>query len=204
MSHNISIETTIERIGILADYIENVRKTKFNFGKWATADFKEDVDCGTCGCAIGHAYCMPYFRDLGLRLYNYLKQEVYPSVVTNSGKELKMESNGIGILTTIFGGNQTLMDELFIPCKGPHHLGVDCSPKKWAKQARAIIKRLREEHNIPEPKQQPQSSPQEQKSNQAGWRGLLETPRNLTSDRLGGCHAKYTPNGRSSCSEAQS
>lgn len=191
----MKIETTIQRIEILADYMETVPDEKFDFSHWGDENFKDGVTCGTTGCAIGHATTMPYFTKLGLHLTRHLGI-VLPCYVNKKGEE-ERDLKGI---QKVFGGSMALMRELFIPEVGPDSLTGRCTPQEWADQARKIVKRLREEHGIPEPTQQSQSSPQEQKSGQAGWRGLLETPRNLASDRLGGAPSKCTPTDQSACS----
>lgn len=52
-----------ERLITLADYLETVPSARFNMNTWGT-----DPECGTAGCAMGHACQIPEFSATGLRL----------------------------------------------------------------------------------------------------------------------------------------
>jgi hypothetical protein len=50
----------------LAKYLDSVPDDKFDYNKYATSvNLRE---CGSLGCALGHATSIPEFRDLGLHL----------------------------------------------------------------------------------------------------------------------------------------
>jgi hypothetical protein len=75
----------LDRLTILANHLDTVSKNRFYLGSWFCnriptdeelqaeydphdpSDFRTD-DCGTVGCAVGHACWMPEFNAAGLRV----------------------------------------------------------------------------------------------------------------------------------------
>lgn len=63
-----------ERFLLLIEHLENhVCDNDFNLSTWAGTDDrpwkgKQDLSCGTVGCAIGHGVSIPAFQKLGLSL----------------------------------------------------------------------------------------------------------------------------------------
>src|SRR5580765_4884862 len=127
----MNIETTIERIELLADHMDTVPEDEFNFGRWGCHDFEPGATCGTSGCAIGHATTMPYFRDLGLSLYyDESAGHVYPCLVKD-GKRLDLTLKES--VMQVFGCSEALFGRLFLP---NDFCLRDSSPKEWAAHAR--------------------------------------------------------------------
>ncbi len=58
-----------ERLLRLADFLDTLPPSKFNYGTWADTLTPEGT-CGTTACALGWAAQMPEFRELGLCLVN--------------------------------------------------------------------------------------------------------------------------------------
>ena len=59
-----------KRLLKLADFLETVSRKRFYLAKWVGTTWagKQDLSCGTTGCAMGWAATMSGFRRLGLRL----------------------------------------------------------------------------------------------------------------------------------------
>lgn len=55
----------------LADFLKKLPANRFDYTSWVGLDWqgKQDLSCGTTGCALGWATTMPEFRRLGLRLH---------------------------------------------------------------------------------------------------------------------------------------
>jgi hypothetical protein len=61
---------TIERLTLLANFLDTVPKHRFDYETWVGHNWqgKPDLSCGTTGCAIGWAMTMPEFTKLGYGL----------------------------------------------------------------------------------------------------------------------------------------
>lgn len=64
------IRTGNHRLLKLAAFLRTLPREKFNYERWVGSDWqgKQDLSCGTTGCALGWAATMPEFRRLGLEL----------------------------------------------------------------------------------------------------------------------------------------
>lgn len=58
-----------ERLLLIADHLaKNVDSERFNLKKWSSSGTATLHNCGSVGCAIGHAVSIPKFRKLGFKL----------------------------------------------------------------------------------------------------------------------------------------
>lgn len=82
-----------KRLSILARYLKNVPRRKFDMKYWVgNADRSDPTkclvspECGTTGCAMGHAATIPSFKRDGLRLKaSWEHGKIFPHYRNNEG-----------------------------------------------------------------------------------------------------------------------
>ena len=101
----------VERLNILADFLDTVPTGKFKLANWASQQFFEaggDVltlpDCGTTACAVGWGAQDPILKKMGLRL------------VCNDAYDVGIEYGALDdwdAVESFFGLNANQADHLF-------------------------------------------------------------------------------------------
>jgi hypothetical protein len=56
------------RLSILAAHLRTVKRKQFDMCFWVSARNTTPTDCGSAGCALGHACTIPSLRRAGLKL----------------------------------------------------------------------------------------------------------------------------------------
>lgn len=96
-----------DRLTRLADYLEN-EVAKMPPERWDMWAWGEERECGTVGCAMGHACSIPEFREAGLRLYHGIPLFGFPS------------RSGVDAAVELFDISASAANHIFIPSKYPH------------------------------------------------------------------------------------
>lgn len=89
-----------ERLLKLADYLETVPERAFNMAAWRD-------ECGTSGCALGHACEIPEFAAIGLKIEFCRKARIYMPVLNGS--------HGYAAAEALFGIDGDEAEYLFNP-----------------------------------------------------------------------------------------
>jgi len=115
---------TNRRLLILANHLDTVPEARFDYDVYADVDVHESPldkpECGTQGCALGHATTIPEFRDLGLVLTQWFPGAcVHVEVKSESGKAIGYFDRTIDIRAAevFFGISHLDACYLFLPGK---------------------------------------------------------------------------------------
>lgn len=127
------------RLLALAKFLETkVPRKRFNYSDWVGTNWKgkQDLSCGTTGCALGWAATMPLFRRLGMELRK--KDGGGGYVALKGAKEYGSEASHDAAIA-VFSISTDESEYLFAPfCSG---LPTTATPKRVARHIRQFVER---------------------------------------------------------------
>lgn len=106
-----------ERLLKLADFLDTVPPSRFDFSRWAGNTWKDqnllDESCGTTACAFGWATAIPEFQALGLHLTRSEDRVVHVSV--DKEQASRHWESTLRAANVVFGLDEEQTEWLFIP-----------------------------------------------------------------------------------------
>lgn len=129
----------------LADFLDTLPRTRFNYESWVGDDWKgaADLSCGTTACALGWATTIPSLRKAGL----VMRRDGYPSEYKGyvSLRRTLGEPEGVSSSTAaeeVFGLDYDEFEYLFIPGHFGGEFDLPDSPDEGA-TAKQVAKHIR-------------------------------------------------------------
>lgn len=135
-----------KRLLKLADFLKALPPQKFDYCSWVGSDWKgkQDLSCGTTGCALGWACAMPDFRRLGLKFRKIgNKRTGYTGFPMVPGKTQDGEGHAGHASRVVFGLSHDQHNLLFMPkpYNPPTGPTGDATPKQVAAHIRKFVRR---------------------------------------------------------------
>lgn len=128
----------------LAKFLARLPPERFDYSRWVGADWKgkQDLSCGTSGCALGWASTMPAFRRLGLHLRPLVRGLDAEWSIPEWGQPRVGRSKGQYAGRAIFGrgADVLFLPDTYIPTGDFYTPGMNAPPKSVAACIRKFVK----------------------------------------------------------------
>lgn len=124
----------VERLLLLAAFLEALAPAKFDFGEWVGSGWKgaPELSCGTTACALGWACAIPEFRALGA----VIRPGFNGPRLGIAGVE---DSYPEDVSALLFGLDSADHRELFHPGRPPAYLDEYASSQEVAANIRRFV-----------------------------------------------------------------